>query len=378
MITKVRIQNFKSVEDLTIELGQVNVIIGANGTGKSNILEGIAMGAAALEAPLTLEYRDISSRIRTMEAAGMISGFSNPIPEAIELEFESDEDVTRWVERLTAQAKDTRSWIVGIHDFTPIDGESFYNELQYLQRLVTKKTGNLEDLTLQAFMYWTFLKDVSLRSFLTYAPEETQLRRLEELGQISPLGLRGEGLFYELKQIFTRPEKAEQLAEIKEHLELFDWYEDMELPNGLLSMEYRLSIKDRYRAKGLDALDQRSANEGFLFWLFYLVLFTSEHTPQFFAIDNIETAFNPLLCTEIIFRLTQLAKKHNKQVIFTTHNPAILDGIDLKDDQQRLFVTSRGNKGQTRIRRIDQKPKEGIKLSELWMKGYIGGIPSNF
>lgn len=377
MITKVRIQNFKSIEDLTIELGQVNVIIGANGTGKSNILEGIAMAAAALETPLVLEYRNVSTKIRTMEAAGMISGFSNPIPEAIELEFDSDEDVLHWVVRLTAQAKDTRSWMVGIRDFNPIERESFYKELDYVLSLLPDELGSQEGST-QAYMYWRILKEVSLRSFLIYAPEETQLRRLEESGQITPLGLRGEGLFYELKQIFTRPEKAEQLGEIKEQLELFDWFEDIALPNGLLSMEFRLSIKDRYRDGNLDWLDQRSANEGFLFWLFYLVLFTSAHTPRFFAIDNIETAFNPMMCKEVIIRLTQLAKKHGKQVIFTTHNPAILDGIDLKDDQQRLFVTSRGNRGQTRIRRIEHKPQVGMRLSELWMKGYIGGIPTNF
>jgi AAA domain, putative AbiEii toxin, Type IV TA system len=225
---------------------------------------------------------------------------------------------------------------------------------------------------------YALLPYAAFSDFLIYAPENTHLRKFDEAGQISPLGLRGEGLFHELKQIFTRPEKAEQLAEIKEQLELFEWYDDMELPNGLLSMEYRLSIKDRYRAEGLEALDQRSANEGFLFWLFYLVLFTSEHTPRFFAIDNIETAFNPILCTEVMIRLTQLAKKHGKQVIFTTHNPAILDGIDLKDDQQRLFIARRGNKGQTLIERLEHKPQRGMKLSELWMKGYIGGIPSNF
>jgi hypothetical protein len=37
-------------------------------------------------------------------------------------------------------------------------------------------------------------------------------------------------------------------------------------------------------------------------------------------------------------QLVDLAGRHGKQVIFTTHNPAILDGLDLKDDEQRLLV----------------------------------------
>ena len=46
MFEKFTIKNFKSITELELDLGQVNVIIGANGAGKSNILEAIAMIAA--------------------------------------------------------------------------------------------------------------------------------------------------------------------------------------------------------------------------------------------------------------------------------------------------------------------------------------------
>ena len=42
MFNRLTIKNFKSIIDLTIELGRVNVFIGANGMGKSNVLEAIA------------------------------------------------------------------------------------------------------------------------------------------------------------------------------------------------------------------------------------------------------------------------------------------------------------------------------------------------
>src|SRR5271165_4167359 len=48
MITKVRVGSFKSLESLEVELGLVNVFVGANGSGKSNLLEAIGvLGAAA-------------------------------------------------------------------------------------------------------------------------------------------------------------------------------------------------------------------------------------------------------------------------------------------------------------------------------------------
>ena len=42
MFKRLAIKKFKSIIDLTIELGRVNVFIGANGMGKSNVMEAIA------------------------------------------------------------------------------------------------------------------------------------------------------------------------------------------------------------------------------------------------------------------------------------------------------------------------------------------------
>lgn len=41
MLRKVRIQNFKSLKDVTLELQKVNLLIGPNNSGKSNFLKGL-------------------------------------------------------------------------------------------------------------------------------------------------------------------------------------------------------------------------------------------------------------------------------------------------------------------------------------------------
>ena len=146
----------------------------------------------------------------------------------------------------------------------------------------------------------------------------------------------------------------------------------------LMSNEFTLDIRDKYIHESLQYFDQKSTNEGFLFLLFYAVLFASKDTPAFFAIDNIDVSFNPKLCKELIQKLTRLAVKHNKQVIVTTHNPAILDGLDLEDDAQRLFVVRRNEEGHTKAKRVEFKPERKMKLSEVWTNGFIGGLPDNF
>jgi predicted ATPase len=143
---------------------------------------------------------------------------------------------------------------------------------------------------------------------------------------------------------------------------------------------YRLSIRDRYLPEIM--LDQRSANEGFLFLLFYYTLLLSPDASKFFAIDNIDVSLNPRLCARLMKDVVELAKAQDKQVVVTTHNPAVLDGLNLADDEQRLVVVSRTQRGTTRVGRIPApRPVQGAplqRLSEAFIRGFLGGLPDNF
>lgn len=194
------------------------------------------------------------------------------------------------------------------------------------------------------------------------------------------MGIKGEGLFAHLKALSTGPHKN-LLAEIQEKLKLIDWFESFEIPDDLGFGERSIRIRDRFLS-GDARFDQRSANEGFLFLLFYITLLVSPDAPRFFAIDNIDSSLNPKLCVALVQQLVLLAKQHDKQVILTTHNPAVLDGLDLEDEEQRLLVVDRTKQGHTRVRRIDAlKTPAGelpINLSEAFLRGYIGGLPKSF
>jgi predicted ATPase len=231
----------------------------------------------------------------------------------------------------------------------------------------------------------SFLSKSNISDFMIFAPENSALRHFEE-GLVSPLSIEGKGLFKLVQKIFKN--EPEQFAEINEHLRLLDWFDGFEIPNDLMFTEQRIKIKDQFLLESVQYFDQRSANEGFLYLLFYFTLFISEDTPKFFAIDNIDNAMNPKLGRELIKTLAKLSKKeepkeeHDKQVILTTHNPAILDGINLNDPEQRLFVIYRNAYGHTKATRIFKtETPEGqrpLPLSEQFLRGYLGGLPDNF
>jgi predicted ATP-dependent endonuclease of OLD family len=76
MIKTISIDNFKSVRELRLDLGRVTVLIGENGSGKSNILESIALLGAAATDKLENEFL-VSRGIRVTDASLMVSAFAN-------------------------------------------------------------------------------------------------------------------------------------------------------------------------------------------------------------------------------------------------------------------------------------------------------------
>lgn len=386
MIDNIEIQNFKSISKLNLEIGRVNVLIGANGSGKSNILEAIALGAASTSHELSREF--LSARgIRVTEPNAMRSGF-DMAKENNSIKITFNEKETKIPFELKHSNEPFSDWNL-VHDkelLTP-------DKLEQLEQLVLKlqKEKNFNSNDKKWLLIDDIMKDIQgqlplietrerLKSFLIYAPENTFLRKFEEESQIEPLGIKGEGLF---KLISTmQVENKDEFQELVENLHLIDWFDGFEIPNDLKFTEKRIRVKDRFLEEGLESFDQRSANEGFLFLLFYFALFISKYTPKFFAIDNIDSSLNPKLCSELIKTLVKLAKKYDKQVIFTTHNPAILDGLNLNDEDQRLLVVFRNMNGHTKIKRVLKRElPEGstpIRLSEQFLRGYLGGLPKSF
>jgi predicted ATPase len=428
MIKNISIENFKSVQDLKLELGRVTVLIGENGSGKSNILEAVAMLGAAAADKLDNEFL-VTRGIRVTDTSLMVSAFAK-------------QDDAKQIERIKLGATSTSKQMfalslvpatgkwstlpgfnvkveveVGDSEEIKLGGAPTIDTPKALLEEIARKLANpkfektengfkitIEDIMgkselseeatkrlaasvakqLSADFYrWNrdrAEEDLHCSRFLIYAPENSALRRFEEEGQIQPVGIRGEGLF-KMLQAFASSEGSESLAELKRSLELVGWFFDFSISPNLAPGESRLKINDRFLGPDVP-FDQRSANEGFLFLIFYFSVFLSKATPQFFAIDNIDAALNPKLCGELMRRLCDLAKKYDKQVILTTHNPAILDGINLSDDEQRLYSVYRNDQGHTKVRRIQApKVRSGMtptKLSDAFMNGLIGGLPKNF
>lgn len=383
MINQITIQNFKSVVNASFPLSTFNVMIGANGCGKSNILEAIAIAAASSSNKLDYEY--FANRgIRVVDPQFMLPAFEDMNASEIHLHIETNEnDVSDFKIRYNKDTKPPR-WEDANLSYVEFAELLKKNNVQTKNDLIKLLEGENPEIILniiaEAHDGKLSIKPTckDLLNFTIYSLEETILRKADNDNRLYPLGRHGEGLFAYLKNLASRENATAIMQEIIENLEILDWFDGMEIPEAQLSSEFNIKLHDRYIDEAISYFDQRSTNEGFLYLLFYLTLIISDETPTFFAIENIDASFNPKLCREVVKRLTALAKKHGKQIIATTHNPSVLDGLDIMDEDHELLVVRRNIDGYTKVNNVETKGMLNMSLSEAWLKGFIGGLPDNF
>lgn len=133
MITKVHIENFRSLRDVTVELGPLTVLVGKNGSGKSNFLDAISVLHDAvrhgLDAAVTqrggglLLFHRTSQRMEApsrLEVQGEAGGF------VWDYELSLDRDLRLGVHpdyRVTREVLLDRSTGSGTAVFDVVDGE---------------------------------------------------------------------------------------------------------------------------------------------------------------------------------------------------------------------------------------------------------------
>lgn len=379
MLSKFRIRNFKSILDESIELGAFNVFIGQNGCGKTNILEAVAMAAAAVSGRLSTE--DLFLRgMRIARPTLMASSFEGRLAEGtitLDIGFKDENYVYKF------SVDDPKNFGSAWN----CESEAFGTEVEIMKILY--KALNDKELLKTVLKHAKErdeqdIEKTSLKQYSIFAPSTNTLRGLEATSRQEPIGLYGENLDVALSRI-----SGEQRDQFNELLNIVDWVDNYEIdPSDKMKFDglklgrstSRLYFTDRFMHPDNRTFSAENANEGILHVLFHLALFLVPGTPNIFAIDNIEAALNPGMCRRLIEVLAKLAIEKGKQAWVTTHNPAILDGLNLHDDQQRLFVVYRNEEGHTKVRRIRMKPNTdpGHKLSELWLRGHLGALPQGF
>ena len=281
MLEEITIKNFKSIADDTISLGRVNVFIGENGSGKSNILEAL-MFASVAETYSTIDTDILFTHgVRVSKPSLILSSFEGKKQqENIEINLKFSDSEVKY--RLKPENKNDilSKWklaLSDLHSDIAVNNNELAEDLipVYVNReKYFKQKQNLID----------------LNKFIIYTLNTEALRGIPEF-QRSRKGIYGETL-----DILVGELNKEQLEELKEYLYTITWLDDIFIDNKdeLKQKGYKLNqsksllyFKDKYMMKKNNIFSVENANEGVLHVLFYLALLINSKTPRLFAIDNI-------------------------------------------------------------------------------------------
>ena len=395
-LSSVTIKDFKSLKDVTVDLGQVNVFVGANGSGKSCLLEAIGiLGACAAGA--------------VDDQALLRRGVRPGVPERYRSSFEGETIAPKI--SLRAVSKNGADYHAYITNPTEHPGPYWIFGNETLKDDKKKKLasrgpkGNATALDLslplennrsvtslvrasQKTPAYVRALLADLDGFAIFAPVTPVLRGIApDTAPRSPVGLYGGQLAEAVALLNTQVRGQRAVAEA---LSMIDWarkvsagepkksFVSPSVPTSRIVVEFQ----DRFMAKHRNTLSGYDASEGALYVLFMMVLAAHPQSPQIFAVDNFDQALNPRTARELTRIFAQHALEGGHQVLLTTHNPLVLDGLALGDDRIRLFTVERDRSGHTKVKRVPVRDFDALRrrhgehaVSRLWVEGRIGGMP---
>jgi len=385
IIDKFTVQDFKSIESAELELGCVNVFIGANGSGKSNLLEAFGVLAAAAFGRV-----DEESLVRRGCRPG---GYPRTLLK---------DSRTDGLTKLDAEAKTGYQVTLASPELGRPSGWEYKREIwsderggEIVDRIFTNGSKGDPQAGLAALRLAETAPDSEAARFLKtlaaysiYSPDTTILRgwRADPQNR-EPVGLSGGRLAEAVLDLIGDEQGGAKLeSEMQDTVEWYGGFRVRRTTSVKEPTEHGLLFTDRFFRKDKQRyyLTPNDVNEGVLYQLFLGVLCLHPEAPALFAVDNGDHGLNPRLAKHLIQAMCGwlLESKRPRQVLMTTHNPQVLDGLPLRDDRVRLFTVSRTDTGRSVVRRVEITQKllemadKGWTLSRLWIMGHLGGVPN--
>ena len=387
-IQEIKIKNFKSLYDVSFRPGNINVFIGANGSGKSSVLEAIGVLSAAMTDRVnnnSLQRKGVrlstsslyKSQFRSIERSMPTVDFA--------MNWERNHDKYDYSVHLTTPS-DNDTWKYHSESVSK-NGEIVFGRSNRTSVQLNNKVGYYalsEKLTGEEY---TDMGNYIL-GYGIYQPDTLTLRgNVADPTQVTPIGLNGGRLADAMEDLFSVVDDEIMFGTLSmdDVLELIEWASDIHITKpkksnlnpGVPSTRQVIEFQDRF-LKDKSVFTGYDASEGALYVLFMLTLAMHPDVPGMFAIDSFDHALNPRLAKRITEIFSQLIIESGKTVFMTTHNPLVLDGLNLADDRIRLFAINKNKHGHAELNRIQisqELLETGQSLSRLWINGLLGGVP---
>ena len=367
----IEVDGYKSIRSEKVELGAVNVLIGANGAGKSNLL-----GVFGLLGDLV--DRRLQLHVGREGGANAILHFGRKKTEALRVSLRFGERGYEAVlvpsagDTLVFDLETTLSWKPALSPIPALDRS-------VPERLHIGPAGHKEtDLLLHPVGAEYVLEDAepvvaALQSWRRFHFHDTgssapakQKRKIDDNRALRAEGENLAPFLFALKA--TSPGSYRRIVEAVRAVAPF--FDDFTLSPDALNPDV---IQLTWRHRTDDALfTADSLSDGTLRFICLATLLCQPELPSLIVIDEPELGLHPFAIAQLAALVRAAASK--SQVLLATQSVTLLDQFDAGE----VIVAERSN-GESKFRRLNDKAldewKQEYSLGELWLKNVLGGRP---
>jgi len=371
-LRRITVEGYKSIKQMSLDLRQLNVLIGANGAGKSNLISLFALLGEMVTRRLQIHV----GRSGGANALLHYGVKCTPRLRAV-LDFQSDQEFFKYDFTLGADAQ-----------------ESLFIEEQHLEYPQPYPSGLRQHTSFcfgrglpesvcpedppEPYQRWVLICDLF---------ERCQLFHFDDTSETSPI--RRSGYIHDnrslthdggnLAPFLYRMKQTERVAydrTIRTIQQAMPWFADFVIEPLELNKN---NVQLDWHERGSDLLfGPHQLPDGALraMALFTLLLQPKEWLPRIIVIDEPELGLHPS-AINILAGLAEAAARHC-QIVLATQSVTLVDHLD----PDEVIAVDREDGASTFKRVPDQMSAELLKewlddysLSELWEKNVIGGGP---
>ena len=358
MLTSLRIQNFRSIRDASVKLGQVNLFIGPNNSGKSNFLKGIEfLAEVARNYPEKYNKKLFNFPSLLLRTKEYIPPEIRSVNFSLAFTIKNVEDLHFSVDDrgIVCQLSSNLEEIIKAP--LPYDDKSLYPEAESSMRL-------LSHISRYIYVY----KPDPAKFIMSSAINTEHLVSADASNLISFIF----NLSQNYKSRFRQLE--DDLKECIGDLVSISTPADPE-GTGKLKLKFFDQNDVGYWAE--------EVSEGVLYFLALLCIIHQPDPPKLLLLEEPEKGIHPRRIKEVMDFIFELARLRDIQIILTSHSPYVVDHF--ADIPECISVFDRVD-GETVIHnaadiiaetnaKLSKPIRYSDALGEHWVSGFLGGVP---
>lgn len=376
MITRFRIQNYKALRDVAIDLTPIHVLIGPNDSGKTSILEAIAALCRSVDHPLAQAFTG------AWEGQQLVWQGTQGLP--ITLTASVEHDNTGFEYSLSCLCTPSGRIIKGDKESVALASDSSFNDITMQAANISRvchvaAQGNAspEDIKSPAALIYDALAGIHSYRWdprflaLPVAPDMKRRFRMEPsgfglalclddiLGYDRDLFIRLEGRF---REIFPHIKSIKLIPELAFKSPVDD---PEQIP--MLQKSDGKGIYFEFAAGG-EPIPARQVSDGVLLVLAYLTIMHLPKPPRVVLVEEPENGIHPGRLKDVLSILRGLVGEQSQvQILLTTHSPYVVDLFE----PDEVTLCQKEHDGSVSVRRLSESRTvraqlDVFTLGEIW------------